>query len=56
MLSVFLAGCKMTIKYRPRCFLDVDIDSKPGKAYAGIIYYAVVYDTVFVLVCCLVLL
>jgi len=28
-----LTGCKMTIKYRPRCFLDIDIDSKPGKAY-----------------------
>jgi len=29
-LCIFAVG-KMTIKYRPRCFLDVEIDSKPGK-------------------------
>ena len=32
LLSVFLTGCRMTIKYRHRCFLDVDIDAKPGNA------------------------
>ena len=25
-----LGNSTMTIKYRPRCFLDVEIDSKPG--------------------------
>jgi len=23
----------MTIKYRPRCFLDIEIDGKPGKLF-----------------------
>jgi len=28
---VVLGDSKMTIKYKPRCFLDVEIDSKPGE-------------------------